>query len=144
MVGRHQVSTQSEWPCAEKNCDRQVEKLWRCASRTDPGYDSRHLPIRQQSSRALASANTSEGARHASLQIDKSGPTVSVHTRRGVQPVQFGSTLGVGQSLSAIQTTRLCVLELRNGLITESTWGGLSCSDINLSIPLRNLRRSNC
>ena len=62
-------------------------------------------------------------------------PTVSEHARRSVQPVQFGSTLDVGQSLSAIQTTRLCVLELRNGLITESTLGGSSCSDINLSIP---------
>jgi len=83
-------------------------------------------------------------ARHASLQIDKSGPTVSEYTRRSVQPVQFGSTLDIGQSLSAIQTTRLCVLELRNGLITESTLGGFSCSDINLSIPVGELLTKKC
>ena len=47
--------------------------------------------------------------------------------------IKFGPN--IGRSLSAIQTTRLCVLGLRDGLITESTLGGLSCSDINLSIP---------
>ncbi len=88
-------------------------------SQTDPGYASRHLPIHQQSSRAFASTNASEGARHAPLQIDTSDPTVSEYTRRSVQPVQFGSTLDIGRSLSAIQTTRLCVLEIRSCVISD-------------------------
>ena len=113
---------------------RQVEKLLVSGAR-DPGRgEARHRTLRQQSRRSLASAYPPKGTSDAPLQICRSGPTVSLPSRRHPESLSLGRHL-----LKAIESSTVPFALLRDLADRDS---GLKL--LHYNAPLRINTTSSC
>ena len=104
-------------------------------SRVDPRLDSSHIPVCQQPSRALPSADAGERAEHASIQIDAAISAIPGCPLGRPQPINHGPALDVGRAPPIAQTACLCVLGIRDGNVIEIFPGVGTGSIVNLSVP---------
>ena len=99
------------------------------------GTDKLTTAERQSRMRRSASANASERAGHASIQISASGSAIPGCPRGRLQSIQPGPTFDFGQALPIVSTAHLCVLGMCYRGVTRNFPEIHAGSIVDLSVP---------